>query len=159
MKIALISIFLDDGYEHILDDKFMQDVVCQEDHHYHRTAHSLKMRNHEPVVFYISIEKELKKFTHRYGHTIIRVPAKKIPFFHEPIVYSPELIKQIKNNFDISLIFSYYVMYKVPDMFDYIIRKLKGKMPIIGRWSGGKHKWLFPIRKKIKKSSLNNANK
>ena len=25
MKIALISIFLDDGYEHILDDKFMED--------------------------------------------------------------------------------------------------------------------------------------
>lgn len=159
MKIALISIFLDDGYEHILDDKFMQDVVCQEDHHYHRTAHSLKMRNHEPVVFYISVEKELKKFTHRYGHTIIRVPAKKIPFFHEPIVYSPELIKQLENNFDISLVFSYYVMYKVPDMFDYILRKLKGKMPIIGRWSGGKHQWLFPIRKIIKKSSLNNANK
>ncbi len=158
MKIALISVFLDDGYEHILDDKFMEDVICQEDHHYHRTAHSLKMRNHEPVVFYISVEKELKKFTHKYGHTIIRVPAKRIPFFHEPIVYSPELIKQVENNFDISLLFSYYVMYKVPDMFDYIIRKLKGKMPIIGRWSGGKHQWLFPIRKRIKKNSLENCN-
>ena len=159
MKIALISVFLDDGYEHILDDKFMEDVVCQEDHHYHRTAHSLKMRNHEPIVFYISVEKELKKFTHKYGHTIIRVPAKKIPFFHEPIVYSPELIKQVENNFDVSLVFSYYVMYKVPDMFDYIVKKLRGKMPIIGRWSGGKHQWLFPIRKMIKKSSLNNCNK
>ena len=159
MKIALISIFLDDGYEHILDDKFMEDVVCQEDHHYHRTAHSLKMRNHEPIVFYISVEKELKKFTHRYGHTIIRVPAKKIPFFHEPIVSSPELIKQVENNFDVSLVFSYYVMYKVPDMFDYIVKKLGGKMPIIGRWSGGKHQWLFPIRKMIKKNSLNNCNK
>ena len=159
MKIALISVFLDDGYEHILDDKFMEDVVCQEDHHYHRTAHSLKMRNHEPIVFYISVEKELKKFTHKYGHTIIRIPVKKIPFFHEPIIYSPELIKQIENNFDLSLVFSYYVMYKVPDMFDYIIRKLKWKMPIIGRWSGGKHQWLFPIRRRIKKNSLKNCNK
>jgi glycosyltransferase involved in cell wall biosynthesis len=158
MKIALISVFLDDGYEHILDDKFMEDVICQEDHHYHRTAYSLKMRNHEPVVFYISVEKELKKFTHKYGHTIIRVPAKRIPFFHEPIVYSPKLIKELENHFDLSLIFSYYVMYKVPDMFDYIIRKLKGKMPIIGRWSGGKHQWLFPIRKRIKKKSLENCN-
>jgi len=159
MRIALISVFLDDGYEHILDDKFMEDVICQEDHHYHRTAHSLKMRNHEPVVFYISVEKELKKFTHKYGHTIIRVPAKRIPFFHEPIVYSPKLIKELENHFDLSLIFSYYVMYKVPDMFDYIIRKLKGKMPIIGRWSGGKHQWLFPIRKKIKKEALKKCNK
>ena len=159
MKIALISVFLDDGYEHILDDKFMEDVICQEDHHYHRTAHSLKMRNHEPVVFYISVEKELKKFTHKYGHTIIRVPAKRIPFFHEPIVYSPKLIKELENHFELSLIFSYYVMYKVPDMFDYIIRKLKGKMPIIGRWSGGKHQWLFPIRKRIKKDSLEKCNK
>mgnify|MGYP005628842021 CR=1 FL=1 len=159
MKIALISIFLDDGYEHVLDDKFMEDVVCQEDHYYHRIAHLLEMGNHEPIVFYISIEKKLKKFTHKYGHTIIRVPAKKIPFLHEPIVYSPELIKQVKNNFDISLLFSYYVMYKVPDMFDYIIRKLKGKMPIMTRWSGGQHKWLFPIRKKIKKSALQNCDK
>ena len=61
MKIALISIFLDDGYEHILDDKFMEDVVCQEDHYYHRIAHLLEMGNHEPIVFYISIEKKLKK--------------------------------------------------------------------------------------------------
>lgn len=159
MKIALISAFLDDGYECILDDKFMEEVVCQEDHFYHRIAHSLKMRNHEPVVFYISVEKKIKKFTHKYGHTIIRVPAKKIPFFHEPIVYSPELIKQVENDFGVSLVFGYYVMYKVPDMFDYIVRKLKGKMPIIGRWAGGNHKWLFPIRKIIKKYSLKNCNK
>jgi len=159
MRIALISVFLDDGYEHILDDKFMKDVVCQEDHFYHRIAHLLRMKNHEPIVFYISIEKELKQFTHKYGHTVIRVPAKRIPFLHEPIVYSPELIKQIENNFDAALLFSYYVMYKIPDMFDYIIRKLKGKMPIITRWSGGQHKWLFPIRKKIKKSALQKCDK
>ena len=156
MKIALISVFLDDGYEHILDDKFMEDVVCQEDHHYHRTAHSLKMRNHEPIVFYISVEKELKKFTHKYGHTIIRIPVKKIPFFHEPLVYSPTLIEQIEKEFDICyLVSGYYVMYKVPDMFDYVVKKLHNKMPIIARWAGGNQKWLFPIRKTIKKNTLN----
>ena len=160
MKIALISAFLDEGYEHILDDKFMEDVVCQEDHFFHRIAHSLKIRNHEPVVFYISVEKKMKKFTHKYGHMIIRVPAKKIPFIHEPIVYSPELIKQIENNFDIChLVAGYYVMYKVPDMFDYTVYKLKGKIPIIGRWAGGNHKWLFPIRKWIKKKSLEKCTK
>ena len=159
MKIALISPFLDDGYEHILDDKFMEEVVCQEDHFYHRMAHSLNDRNHETVVFYISVEKKLKKFTHKYGHTLLRVPVKKIPFFHEPLVYSPELIKQIENKFDVSLIVSYYAMYKVPDMFDYIVRKLKGKMPVFGRWAGGNHKWLFPIRKNIKKNSLKNCSK
>jgi len=160
MKIALISAFLDEGYEHILDDKFIEDVVCKEDHFIHRIAHSLKIRNHEPVVFYISVEKEIKKFTHKYGHTIIRVPAKKIPFFHEPIVYSPELIKQIINNFDVChLVSGYYVMYKVPDMFDYTVRKLKNKMPIITRWAGGDHRWLFPIRKTIKKKALQNCDK
>ena len=160
MKIALISVLLDDGYEHILDDKFMEDVVCQEDHFYHRIAHSLKMRNHEPIVFYISVEKEMKKFTHKYGHTIVRVPAKRISFIHEPIVYSPELIKQVENHFDIChLVSGYYIMYKIPDMFDYTVKKLKGKMPVIARWAGGNHKWLFPIRKTIKKHSLKNCNK
>lgn len=159
MKIALISAFLDDGYEHVLDDKFMNEVVCQEDHFYHRMAHLLKTRNHEPVVFYISVEKEFKKFTHKYGHTLLRIPATKIPFIHEPLVRSPELIKQIENNFDVSLVFGYYVMYKVPDMFDYIVKKLKGKMPVFGRWAGGDHRWLFPIRKMIKKKSLNDCSK
>ena len=159
MKVALISIFLDDGYEHILDDKFMENFVCKEDHYYHRIAHLLRMQNHDPIVFYISLEKELKIFTHKYGHKIIRVPAKKIPFFHEPIIYSPELIKQVENNFDLSFLFSYYVMYKVPDMFDYLIRRLNGKMPLITRWSGGQHKWLFPIRKQIKKSALQKCDK
>ncbi len=160
MKIALISAFLDEGYEHILDDQFMEDVVCQEDHFFHRIAYSLKIRNHEPVVFYLSVEKKLKKFTHKYGHSIVRVPAKKIPFIHEPIVYSPELIKQVKNDFDIChLVAGYYVMYKVPDMFDYTVKKLKDKMPIIGRWAGGNHEWLFPFRKWIKKKSLQNCNK
>jgi len=155
MKVALISAFLDDGYEHDLDDDFMEKVVCQEDHFYHRIAHALKMKNHEPTVFYISVEKEMKKFKHKYGHQIIRIPAKKIPFIHEPLVYSPELIKKIENNFDIChLVSGYYVMYKVPDMFDYIVNKLHGKMPIIARWAGGNHKWLFPLRKIIKKRSL-----
>jgi len=160
MKIALVSVFLDDGYEHDLDDKFMESVVCQEDHFYHRIARSLKMRNHEPTVFYISVKKELKKFKHKYGHEIIRVPAKKIPFFHEPIVYSPDLIRQIEKKFDIChLVSGYYVMYKVPDMFDYIVRKLHNKMPIIARWAGGNHNWLFPIRKMLKKKSLKMCNK
>jgi glycosyltransferase involved in cell wall biosynthesis len=160
MKIALVSAFLDDGYGHNLNDEFMENVVCQEDHFYHRIAHSIKMRNHEVTVFYISIEKELKKFKHKYGHEIIRVPAKKIPFFHEPLIYSPTLIEQIEKEFDIChLVSGYYVMYKVPDMFDYIVKKLQNKMPIIARWAGGNHKWLFPIRKGIKKNALKKCNK
>lgn len=160
MKIALVSVFLDDGYERNMDDDFMKNVVCQEDHFYHRIARSLKMENHEPTVLYISNEKELKKFRHKYGHEIIRVPAKKIPFFHEPIVYSPELIRQIEYKFDIcQLVSGYYVMYKVPDMFDYVVKKLHNKMPIIARWAGGNQKWLFPIRKYLKKVSLNNCDK
>jgi len=159
MKIALVSVFLDDGYER-MDDDFMKDVVCQEDHFYHRIARSLKMENHEPTVLYISNEKKLKKFRHKYGHEIIRVPAKKIPFFHEPIIYSPELIRQIEYKFDIcQLVSGYYVMYKVPDMFDYVVKKLHNKMPIIARWAGGNQKWLFPIRKYLKKISLNNCDK
>ena len=129
MKIALVSAFLDDGYEHVLDDKFMENVVSQEDHFYHRIAHVLKMRNHEPIVFYISVEKKMRKFRHKYGHTIIRIPAKKIPVFHESLVYAPKLIKQIENNFDICyLVSGYYVMYKVPDVFDYITYKFNKKI-------------------------------
>jgi len=160
MKVALVSTFLDDGYEHDLDDDFMKDVVCQEDHFYHRIARALRMRNHQPIVFYISIEKELKKFTHKYGHDIIRVPAKKIPFFHEPLVTSPELVNQIGTNFDICHIVSgYYGMYKVPDMFDYIVKRIHEKTPIVARWAGGNHKWMLPIRKNIKKKSLKNCSK
>ena len=160
MKIALVSAFLDDGYQHDLNDEFMEKVVCQEDHFYHRIAHSIKMKDHEVTVFYISVEKEIKKFKHKYGHEIIRVPAKKIPFFHEPLVYSPDLIKQIENKFDIChLVSGYYVMYKVPDMFDYIVKKLQNKIPIVARWAGGNHKWLFPIRKNIKKNALKKCSK
>jgi len=32
-------------------------------------------------------------------------------------------------------------------------------MPIIARWSGGNSNWLLPIRKNLKKKSLNNCNK
>ena len=159
MKIALVSVFLenDQGY---LDDDFMESVICQEDHFYHRIARSLKMEGHESTVFYISNEKELKKFKHKYGHEIIRVPVKKFPFFHEPLIYSSELVKQIENKFDICyLVSGYYVMYKVPDMFDYVVKKLHNKMPIIARWAGGNQKWLFPIRKYLKKKSLSNCDK
>ena len=160
MKIALLSLFLDEDYGNTLNDNFMENVICQEDHFYHRIARSLKTANHEPTVFYISVEKKLKKFKHKYGHEIIRVPAKKIPFYHEPLVYSSELIKQIEGKFDICQIASgYYVMYKVPDMFDYVVRKLHNKIPIIARWSGGNSDWLFPIRKNLKEKSLNNCNK
>jgi glycosyltransferase involved in cell wall biosynthesis len=160
MKIALLSLFLDEDYGNTLDDNFMENVICQEDHFYHRIARSLKTANHEPTVFYISVEKKLKKFKHKYGHEIIRVPAKKIPFYHEPIVYSSELIRQIEGKFDICQIASgYYVMYKVPDMFDYVVRKLYNKIPIIARWSGGNSDWLFPIRKNLKEKSLNKCNK
>lgn len=155
MKIALVSALLNDGYEKNLDDKFMQDVICQEDHFYHRIARSLMMRNHEPTVFYISTEKRMKKFTHKYGHQIIRVPVMKIPFFHEPLIFSSELINQILKKFDICHIVSgYYVMYKVPDMFDYTVKKLHNNLPVIARWAGGNHKWLFPGRKTIKKNAL-----
>ena len=50
-------------------------------------------------------------------------------------------------------------MYKVPDMFDYIVKKLKNKIPIIARWAGGNHKWLLPIRKNIKKNRLKKCDK
>ncbi|RZD44074.1 MAG: hypothetical protein CXT78_07165 [Thaumarchaeota archaeon] len=160
MKIALVSAFLDDGYQHNLDDEFVERVVCEEDHFYHRIAKSLNMRNHQVTVFYISEEKQIKKFKHKYGHEIIRVPAKKIPFIHEPLVYSPNLINLIEKDFDIChLVSGYYVMYKVPDMFDYVVKKLQNKMPIIARWAGGNHKWLLPIRKNIKKNRLKKCDK
>ena len=160
MKIALVSALLDDGYGQKLDDKFMEEVVCQEDHSYHRIAHTLTIRNHKPTVFYVSSEKKIKRFAHKYGHEIIRVPVKKLPFFHEPLITSPKLIKQIITNFDVCHIVSgYYVMYKVPDMFDYTVKKLHNTMPIIARWAGGNHKWLFPIRKTIKKKSLKKCDK
>lgn len=161
MKIALVSAFLEDEiYGKKLDDEFMEKIICNEDHFYHRIAKALEQKGLEPVVHYLSQEKVLKKFTHKYGHEIIRIPAKKYPFIHESIVYSPELIKNIKNNFDIcNFVSGYYVKYKIPDMFDYTVSKLHKKMPVIARWAGGNHKWLLPIRKEIKKTSLKRCDK
>ena len=161
MRIALVSAFLEDEvYEHRLDDEFMEKVICNEDHFYHRIAKALTQMGLEPVVHYLSQEKNMKSFTHKYGHEIIRIPAKRYPFFHESIVYSPDLIKHIQKNFDIcNFVSGYYVKYKIPDMFDYTVSKLHKKMPIIARWAGGNHKWLFPIRKKIKKTALQRCDK
>jgi glycosyltransferase involved in cell wall biosynthesis len=156
MRVALASALLeDDVYEKRLDNNFMENVICQEDHFYHRIAKTLTQKNVEAVVYYMSQEKELAKFTHKYGHAIIRVPAKRIPFFHEPIVFSGQLPKIIGDNFDIChFVSGYYVMYKIPDMFDYAVFKLHNKMPIIARWAGGNYNWLWPIRRTIKKKSL-----
>ena len=161
MKVALVSAFLEDEvYENRLNDEFMEKVICNEDHFYHRIAKSLTQNGLEPVVHYLSEEKEIKEFTHKYGHKIKRIPAKKYPFIHESIVKSPELIKNIQNNFDIcNFVSGYYVKYKIPDMFDYTTSKLHKKMPIIARWAGGNHKWLLPIRKEIKKKSLKKCDK
>ena len=161
MKVALVSAFLEDEvYENRLNDEFMEKVICNEDHFYHRIAKSLTQNGIEPVVHYLSQEKETKRFIHKYGHEIIRIPVKKYPFIHESIVYSPELIKNIQNNFDIcNFVSGYYVKYKIPDMFDYTVSKLHKKMPIIARWAGGNHKWLLPIRKEIKKTSLKKCDK
>ena len=156
MKVALVSAFLEDNvYEHRLTDKFMKDVICKEDHFYHRIAKALTIRNIEVTVFYMSQEKEIKEFVHKYGHSIVRVPAKKLKFIHESIVYSPEIINEIRNYDICQFVSGYYVKYKIPDMFDYIVKKLNGEMPIIARWAGGNYKWLFPIRKTIKKNTLN----
>jgi glycosyltransferase involved in cell wall biosynthesis len=156
VKVALVSAFLeDDVYEHRLTNQFMKDVICEEDHFYHRIAKSLTNRNIDVTVFYMSQEKETKEFFHKYGHSIMRVPAKKIKFIHEPIVYSPEIIKKIRTYDICQFISGYYVNYKIPDMFDYIVKKINGEIPIFARWAGGNHKWLFPIRKKIKINSLN----
>jgi len=153
-KIALVSCYLDEGEGTILTDSFMQNFVCNEDHFYHRIAKSLSLQGLEPVVLYPSIIKQTKSFQHKYGHPIIRIPAKKIPFLHEPIVYSPELVNKIKE-FDIChFVSGYYIMYKVPDLFDYCVSKIHNKIPIITRWAGGNSKWLFPIRKLIKKNAL-----
>ncbi len=161
MKVALVSTFLeDDVYEKRLTDKFMEEVICNEDHFYHRIAKSLTSVNFEPTVFYMSQENNEKKFLHKYGHEIIRVPSKKISFLHEPIVYSSKLINNLKKNYQIcNFVSGYYVMYKIPDMFDYTVFKLNNKMPIVARWAGGSHKWLAPIRKSIKKSALQKCDK
>lgn len=161
MKIPLISAFLeDDVYEKRLTDRFMEDVICNEDHFYHRIAKSLTQKKFQPIVYYMSQEKTRKEFLHKYGHTVIRIPAKRINFIHEPIVYSSELINEIKNSYDVcNIVSGYYVMYKIPDMFDYTVFKLYKKMPIIGRWAGGNHKWLLPIRKSIKRSALQKCEK
>ena len=161
MKIPLVSSFLeDDVYETRLNDKFMEKVICNEDHFYHRIAKALTNQNFEPIVYYMSQEKNEKTFSHKYGHSIIRVPAKKINFLHEPIIYSSHLIKNIKNNYEIcNFVSGYYVMYKIPDMFDYMVFKLNKKMPIIARWAGGNHNWLVPIRKSIKKAALQRCDK
>ena len=149
----------DDVYETRLTDKFMEEVICKEDHFYHRTAKALSNKDIEPTVYYLSQEKLMKKFTHKYGHTIIRVPAKRINFIHEPIVYSSKLIESIKNYDICDFVSGYYIMYKVPDMFDYAVFKLNKKMPIVTRWVGGNHKWLFPIRRSIKKAALQRCDK
>ena len=155
MKVALVSAFLeDDVYEHRLTDQFMKDVICKEDHFYHRIAKAPTIRNIEVTVFYMSQEKEIKEFFHKYGHSIVRIPAKKLKFIHESIVYSPEIINKIRNYDLCQFVSGYYVNYKIPDMFDYIEKKLNGEIPIIARWAGGHHKWLFPIRKTIKKNTL-----
>ncbi len=161
MKIALVSSFLEDEiYGKKLSNDFMEDVICNEDNFHHRMAKSISIQNHEPIMFYMSVIKEKKIFIHKYGHKIIRIPAIRIPFFHEPIIYSSELIHSIQDNFDIcQFVSGYYVKYKIPDMFDYITYKLNKKMPLIARWAGGNHKWLFPIRKQLKKQSLNYCQK
>ena len=158
-KIALISSFLDEGDEIELDDSYMENFICQDDHFYHRIAKSLTLQGLEPVIFYPSVVKPIKEFKHKFGHSIIRIPAIKIPFFHEPLVYSPQLVKKIQE-FDIChFVSGYYIMYKVPDLFDYCVYKIHNKIPIVARWAGGNHKWLFPIRKSIKKKSLQKCQK
>ncbi|RZD44286.1 MAG: hypothetical protein CXT78_06815 [Thaumarchaeota archaeon] len=161
MRVALVSAFIEDQvYEHKLDDSFMKNTICKEDHFYHRIAKALSKKNIEVVIFYPSKEKIEKKFVHKFGHEIVRVPVKYIPFIHEPIVYSPRLVEIIKNEFDIcQFVSGYYVMYKVPDMFDYIVSKLHNKIPIIARWAGGNHEWMTILRKPIKKKSLNKCQK
>ena len=146
-KIALVSAYLDEGDEIKLDDTYMENFVCQEDHFYHRIARSLTMQGLEPVLFLPSVIKSEKTFKHKYGHLIVRVPAIKIPFIYEPLVYSPILVKKIQE-FDIChFVSGYYIMYKVPDLFDYCVSRIHDKIPIVTRWAGGNYRWLFPIRK------------
>lgn len=160
MEIPLVSSFLeDDVYETRLTDEFMENIICEEDHFYHRTAKALTQYNFEPVVYYLSREKNLKKFRHKFGHTIYRVPATRINFFHEPIVFSSKLIELLSNYEICDFVSGYYIKYKIPDMFDYSVFKLHNKLPIVTRWTGGTHKWLFPIRKSIKKSALQKCDK
>ena len=55
MKIPLVSGFLeDDVYEQRLTDKFMNEVICNEDHFYHRIAKSLSGKKMEPIVYCMS---------------------------------------------------------------------------------------------------------
>lgn len=160
MKIPLVTTFLeDDVYETRLTDEFMENVICNEDHYYHRTAQVLSKNQFEPIVYYLSQEKTLKKFTHKYGHSIIRVPARRISFIHEPIVYAPKIIDLIKDYDICHFVAGYYVHYKVPDPFDYMVSKLHKKMPLVTMWAGGRNQWLFPIRKSIKKWALQKCDK
>ena len=160
MKVPLVSAFLeDDVYETKLTDKFMEEVICNEDHFYHRTASALSKKGIEPTVYYLSQEKTLKQFTHKYGHSVIRVPTKRLNFIHEPIVYSSKLIELLKNYDLCDFVSGYYIKYKIPDMFDYAVFKLHKKIPIITRWTGSNNKWLFPIRKSIKKAALQKCDK
>ena len=160
MKVALVSAFLeDDVYEQRLTDQFMKDVICLEDHFYHRIAKALTNQNIDVTVFYFSDEEKMNEFSHKFGHSIIRIPAKKRKIIHESFLSAPEIIPIIKE-FDIcQFVSGYYVNYKIPDMFDYIVRKLHGEIPIVARWAGGNHKWLFPIRKTIKKKALEKCDK
>ena len=160
VKIPLVTTFLeDDVYETRLTDKFMENVICNEDHYYHRTAQVLSKKQFEPTVYYMSQEKQMKKFTHKYGHTIIRVPAIRMPFIHEPIVYAPKMIELIQDYDICHFVSGYYVHYKVPDPFDYMVSKLHKKIPLVAMWAGGKHEWLFPIRRSIKKWALQRCSK
>ena len=83
MKVALVSAFLEDNvYEHRLTDKFMKDVICKEDHFYHRIAKALTIRNIEVTVFYMSQEKEkLKNFVHKYGTFYCACTSKKTKIY------------------------------------------------------------------------------
>ena len=76
-KIALISSFLDEGDEIELDDSYMENFICQDDHFYHRIAKSLTLQGLEPVIFYPSVVKPIKEFKHKFGHSVIRIPAIK----------------------------------------------------------------------------------
>lgn len=158
-KIALVSTYVDDADGKKFDDSYMENFICNDDHFFHRIAKSLMIQDLEPVVILPSVIKETKIFQHKYGHSIIRVHAKIIPFLYEPIVYSPELVKKIQEYDLCHFVAGYYIMYKVPDLFDYCVSKLHDKLPIVVRWAGGNHKWLFPIRKEIKKKAIQRCHK
>jgi len=70
------------------------------------------------------------------------------------------LINYVKEDFEIChFVSGYYVMYKIPDMFDYAVMKLHGKIPIVSRWAGGNYNWLWPLRKTFKKMALQRCDK